>query len=70
MSDEGIEGSDPVLQTQASALAGISHGVETYIFKNMFDSLPPSSQIIDSEMLGSSDTYIRIKIELIRLHRP
>lgn len=55
MNDEGIEeGPGPVVQTQASALAGISNGVETQILKNMFDSLPPSSQSIDSEMLGSS----------------
>ena len=51
--DEGAkEGSGTVLMTQASALAGVSHGVETQILKDMFDSLPPSSQIIESEMLG------------------
>jgi len=53
MDDEGAgEGSGTVLMSQASTLAGVSHGVETQILKNMFDSLPPSSQIIESEMLG------------------
>jgi len=39
MSDDRIgESLGLVLQTQASALAGISHGVETQILENMFDS--------------------------------
>ena len=55
MDGEGIEGDfDPAPMTRASTLAGISHGVETQILKNMFDSLPPSSQVNDSEMLGSA----------------
>jgi len=71
MSIEGIEeGLDPVLMTQAPTLAGISHGVETQILKKMFDSLPPSSQPIESEMLGSSVSRIRIEYDLIRFHRP
>ena len=55
MSDDGNgDGLDPLpLMTQSSTLAGISHGVETQILKNAFGSLPPSSQINDSEMLGS-----------------
>jgi hypothetical protein len=62
MSDGGNdEDSAPVLPTQASSLAGISHGVETQILKNMFNSLPPSSQIVESEMLGPSDSYVRIR---------
>jgi len=61
MNDGGIEESDPVLMTQASALAGVSRGVETQILRNMFDSLPPSSQIIESEMLGSSVFRIRVE---------
>lgn len=70
MSDEGIEeDSGPIPPTQASALAGISHGVETQILKNMFESLPPSSQIPESEMLGSF-VSIRIEINLIWLCRP
>jgi hypothetical protein len=53
MSDEGIENDlHPVPTTQASTLAGISHGVETQILSNMFNSLPPSSQINESEILG------------------
>ena len=53
MSDEGIEDDlHPVPTTQASTLAGISHGVETQILSNMFNSLPPSSQINESEILG------------------
>lgn len=53
MGGEGAEeGPGTVLMTQASALAGVSHGVETQILKNIFDSLPPSSQIVESEMLG------------------
>ncbi|KAF9789652.1 HORMA-domain-containing protein [Thelephora terrestris] len=52
MSGEGAEeGSGSILLTQASALAGMSQGVETQVLKNMFDSLPPSSQIVESEML-------------------
>lgn len=71
MDDEGIEEAfDPVLTTQTSTLAGISHGVETQILKNMFDSLPPSSQVNDSEMLGSVALYIRTESDLIRFHRP
>ena len=71
MGDEGIEeGSGPVLMTQASALAGVSHGIETQILKNMLDSLPPSSQIIGSEMLGSSIFRIRVESDLIQFHRP
>jgi len=55
MSDVGTrEDLDPVpLITQGSTFAGISHGVETQILRNAFGSLPPSSQINDSEMLGS-----------------
>jgi hypothetical protein len=49
MIDEDL---DLVPATQASALAGISNGVETQFLKNMFDSLPPSSQVIESDMLG------------------
>ena len=71
MSGEGIEDSlDPVPMIRASTLAGISHGVETQILKNMFNSLPPSSQVNDSEMLGSTVLYIRIEIGLIRFYRP
>ena len=70
MDDEGVEGSGPVLMTQASALAGVSHGVETRILKNMFDSLPPSSQIIGSEMLGSSVFRVRAESDLTRFPRP
>ena len=66
MGVEEIEGLDPVLMTQDDpTLAGISHGVETQILKNMFDSLPPSSQPIGSEMLGSSFSRIRIERDLI-----
>ena len=70
MSDEGTrEDSDPFpLMTQSSTLAGISHGVETQILKNAFGSLPPSSQIIDSEMLGSV-ICMRTEIDLIRFRR-
>ncbi|KAF9645068.1 DNA-binding protein [Thelephora ganbajun] len=65
MSEEGIEGElGPVPTTQAATLAGISHGVETQVLKNMFDSLPPSSQINESEMLGSSVFHIRMKNDL------
>ena len=71
MNDEGIEEeSDQIIMTQASSLAGVSHGVETQILKNMFGSLPPSSQIIGSEMLGSSVFPIEIESDLIRFHRP
>lgn len=71
MSDEEIEENlDPALMTQASALAGTSHGVETQILKNMFDSLPPSSQIIESEMLGLSAFRVGIEGSLTRFHRP
>lgn len=60
ISGEEIEGrSSLALPTQASALSGISGGVETQILKNMFDSLPPSSQIPESEMLGLSNPYLR-----------
>jgi hypothetical protein len=70
MSVDGIEeGLDPVLMTQAPTLAGISHGVETQILKNMFDSLPPSSQLIESEMLGSSVSPIRIESGLTQFRR-
>ena len=71
MSDEGSrEGLDQVpLMTQSSTLAGISHGVETQILRNAFGSLPPSSQINDSEMLGSV-IRMRTEIDLIRFHRP
>lgn len=63
MDEEGIEGSlGSSLAIQASALAGISHGVETQVLKNMFNSLPPSSQIIESEMLGSSTLCTRTDV--------
>lgn len=55
MNEGGIEedsGAAPV--TQISTLAGISHGIETQILKKMFDSLPPSSQVDESEILGSA----------------
>jgi hypothetical protein len=71
MSDEGIEEDlDPVSMTQASTLAGISHGIETQVLKNAFGSLPPSSQINDSEMLGSVVLSIRIESDLIQPCRP
>ena len=49
---ESEGGSGVVSMTQASALAGISHGVETQVLENMFGSLPPSSQVVGSEILG------------------
>jgi len=71
MGEEGTEeDSGPVLMTQASALAGISHGVETQVLKNMFDSLPPSSQTMESEMLGPSAFHIRTRSDLTRFRRP
>jgi hypothetical protein len=60
MDDEGTEEA-PILATQASALAGVSHGVETQVLRNMFDGLPPSSQIVDSEMLGWSHSSAMIE---------
>lgn len=70
MGEEEIEeGSGPVPMTQASALAGISHGVETQILKTMFDSLPPSSQIMELEMLGPSVFRTRIRGDLTRFRR-
>ena len=66
MSDGGFEeDSGEVSMTQGSALAGISHGVETQVLKNMFDSLPPSSQVVGSEMLGSSAFTVRVGSDLI-----
>ena len=64
MGNEEIEEDlDPNPVTQASTLAGMSHGVETQILKDMFDSLPPSSQIIESEMLGLSASRARTEEE-------
>lgn len=71
MGDERVgEGVGPVLQTQASALAGISHGVETQVLKNVFDSLPPSSEIVESEMLGMSVSKFQARCGLNSFHRP
>ena len=64
MSEVGTEGSQ-VYITQPSALAGISHGVETQVLRNMFNSLPPSSQIIESEMLGPSPSRVSTQNVLI-----
>ena len=69
MGDEGTrEGLDPVSMTQSSTLAGISHGVGTQILRNAFGSLPPSSQINESEMLGSV-ICMGTDIDLTRFHR-
>jgi len=66
--EETREGSDLVPMTQSSTLAGISHGVETQILRNAFGSLPPSSQIHESEMLGSV-VCMRTEIDLTGSHR-
>ena len=69
-SNGGSEGDSGVVpMTQASALAGISHGVETQVLENMFGSLPPSSQVAGSDMLGSSAFPIRVDSDLTRFHR-
>lgn len=71
MNDEGTEeGLEPVPVTQTSTLAGISHGVKTQILRNMVDSLPPSSQMNESEMLGLSILYTLAGNDLIQPHRP
>lgn len=65
MSDGEFEGdSGEVSMIQASALAGISHGVETQLLKNMFGSLPPSSQVVGSEMLGTSASPVIVGSDL------
>ena len=69
MDDEGTaEALDPIPMSQGSTLAGISHGVETQVLRNAFGSLPPSSQINESEMLGSV-IRMRTEIDLTRFHR-